>query len=76
MRLILAFNLRERSDAAEEDDDSPIEVWGASSAVVHDGTVQTYDLRADWSGGRWEGPWKQLVLVVWAQTSVPVSTAR
>ncbi len=72
MRLILAFNLRERSDAAEEHDEGPVEFWGASTAVVHDGTVQTYDLRADWSGGRWEGTWKQLVLVVWADKEASI----
>jgi arylsulfatase A-like enzyme len=72
MRLVLAFNLRERSDAAEEEDDSPVEFFGANTSVVHDGTVQTYDLRADWSGGRWEGPWTQLVLIVWADKQASI----
>lgn len=30
--------------------------------MIKDGSVQTYSLRADWSGGQWEGKWRQLIL--------------
>jgi arylsulfatase A-like enzyme len=29
-------------------------------------------LRADWSGGRWEGPWQQLILGFWAEKEVSI----
>jgi arylsulfatase A-like enzyme len=35
--------------------------------VIHDGSVQTYRLRADWSAGEWEGPWRQLGLLFGAE---------
>ncbi len=40
--------------------------WGEFLAMVNDGSVQTYRLRADWSAGQWEGPWRQLGLAVGA----------
>ena len=41
--------------------------------MIHDGSVQTYLLRADWywAGGRWEGPWQQLGL--WFNAGEPAS---
>ncbi len=35
--------------------------------VFTDGSVNTYLLRADWSGGEWEGPWQQLGIYVTAR---------
>ncbi len=37
--------------------------YGDDTPVIHDGSVQTYLLRADWSGppfGQWEDPWQEL----------------
>jgi len=59
MNVGLAFNLRDKS---KWEDGGPFEFRGENAPLIHDGTVQTYTLRADWSGGRWEGPWKQLIV--------------
>jgi arylsulfatase A-like enzyme len=58
--LNILFNLRESSDTAGGL--SAFAYFGESVAVIGDGSVQTYLLRADWSGGRWQGPWRQLAL--------------
>jgi arylsulfatase A-like enzyme len=68
----LAFNLRDKSDAEEEEDEGPAEFRGERARLIHDGTVQTYNLRADWSGGQWEGPWKQLILGFWAEKEASI----
>ncbi len=57
----LAFNLREKSEADDENT-PPFLYQGDVATVIKDGTVQTYSLRADWSGGKWEGKWRQLIL--------------
>jgi arylsulfatase A-like enzyme len=62
----LAFNLREESDTDEEDG-PPFLYRGETARVIKDGTVQTYSLRADWSGGQWEGKWRQLILYSFAE---------
>jgi arylsulfatase A-like enzyme len=72
MGLGLGFNLRDTSDAEEGEDHDPVEFRGENATVIHDGTVQTYTLRADWSGGRWEGPWKQIILGFWAETEADI----
>jgi arylsulfatase A-like enzyme len=72
MGLILFFNLQEKSDAEDEEGEGPFEFFGEMTTVIHDGTVQTYTLRADWSGGRWEGPWKQLGLGFWADKEASI----
>jgi arylsulfatase A-like enzyme len=72
MGVILAFNLREKSDATEEENEGPVRFFGENAPFIHDGTVQTYSLRADWSGGQWEGPWKQLVLGFWADKEASI----
>ena len=66
----LGFNLRDRSEVEEEDEASRF--IGETARLIHDGTVQTYSLRADWSGGRWEGPWQQLILGFWAEKEVTI----
>jgi arylsulfatase A-like enzyme len=71
MTVLLAFNLRDESEM-EDDDDPPVEFFGESATLIRDGSVQTYNLRADWSGGRWEGPWEQLVIAFWAEEPVSV----
>jgi arylsulfatase A-like enzyme len=62
----LAFNLREASDK-----DAKIRApWlyiGENAPVIMDGSVQTYSLRADWSGGQWKGKWQQLILYAFAE---------
>ncbi len=57
----LGFNLK--ADAGEGTGYPwPWDFPGERIDVVNDSSVQTYLLRADWSGGRWEGPWQQLGL--------------
>ncbi|MHC4711350.1 MAG: sulfatase-like hydrolase/transferase [Planctomycetota bacterium] len=67
MSLLVAFNLRDESEM-EKDDVNPtlFEFIGETATVIRDGSVQTYLLRADWSGWGWEGPWEQLVIGSWA----------
>ncbi|UCG76104.1 MAG: sulfatase-like hydrolase/transferase [Gemmatimonadota bacterium] len=74
MGFILGFNLRDKSEVEEgaEDEDLPFEYYGETATVIRDGTIQTYNLRADWSGGRWEGPWKQMVLGFWAEKEASI----
>ena len=50
MGLGLGFNLRDKSEGEEE---GPVEFRGENATLIRDGSVQTYSLRADWSGGRW-----------------------
>jgi arylsulfatase A-like enzyme len=62
----LRFNLPEESDT--DDEFTPPYLYrGESAPVINDGSVQTYSLRADWSRGRWEGPWRQLILTFFAE---------
>ncbi len=62
----IRFNLRTDDDAGEYEDYEeymgPFRYFGDTASVIHDGSTQTYMLRADWTGGRWQGPWKQLGL--------------
>jgi arylsulfatase A-like enzyme len=69
--LMLAFNLRDEAEM-EEEEAGPFRFRGENALVIRDGTVQTYNLRADWSGGRWEGPWKQLILGFWASEEASI----
>ena len=62
----LRFNLPEESETDDENT-SPYLFRGESATVINDGSVQTYSLRADWSRGRWEGPWRQLILTFFAE---------
>jgi arylsulfatase A-like enzyme len=62
----LAFNLPEVSETDDEDT-PPFLYRGETAPVIKDGTVQTYSLRADWSGGQWEGKWRQLILFSFAE---------
>ncbi len=57
----IGFNLLDESESDDEEH-WLFQFWGEQAAVISDGTVQTYSLRADWSGGDWEGPWRQLIL--------------
>jgi arylsulfatase A-like enzyme len=67
----LAFNLREES---KKDDKNlpPFLYWGENAPVIQDGSVQTYSLRADWSGGQWKGKWRQLILYTFAEEPVSI----
>ncbi len=62
----VGFNLPDASETDDEDS-PPILFMGEQSAVINDGAVQSYSLRADWSGGQWEGPWRQLVVFFTAE---------
>jgi len=62
----LAFNLREESETDGEKR-PPFLYMGESAKVIKDGSVQTYSLRADWSGGKWEGKWRQVILYTVAE---------
>jgi arylsulfatase A-like enzyme len=70
--VVMGFNLRDDSEMEEAEDESPVEFMGENATVIRDGTVQTYNLRADWSGGRWEGSWEQLVLGFWAEKEASI----
>jgi arylsulfatase A-like enzyme len=69
MNVLVAFNLRDESEMEEDDPNPfPFESIGEVTTVIHDGSVQTYLLRADYlvlGGG--EGPWEQLVIGFWAE---------
>lgn len=67
----VAFNLRERSATTTTGNSFPFRYTGDNSFPVRDGAVQTYVLRADWSGGEWEGPWRQLG--IWVRSDKPAS---
>lgn len=62
----LAFNLREETKRDNENL-PPFLYFGDQANIVSDGSVQTYSLRADWSGGKWEGKWQQLILYSFAE---------
>jgi len=66
----LGFNLKEGSGTAT-DDRFPFRFFGEFVDMFNDGSVQTYLLRADWSGGQWEGPWQQLGL--WVDAKEPTN---
>jgi arylsulfatase A-like enzyme len=66
----VVFNRREGS-GSDTDSAWPWEFGGDRSPVIADGSIQTYMMRADWSGGRWEGPLRQLGL--WVGASEPAS---
>jgi arylsulfatase A-like enzyme len=66
----LGFNLKEGS-ATARDGPFPYRFFGEELDVFNDGSVQTYLLRADWSGGEWEGSWQQLGL--WFSADEPAS---
>ncbi len=55
------FNLREEAGPTLFGQ-APFRFQGEFLFMVNDGSVQTYRLRADWSVGQWEGPWRQLGL--------------
>jgi hypothetical protein len=67
----LGFNLRGN---AEEDADWqwPWAFAGERIDVVNDSSVQSYLLRADWTSGLWEGPWRQLGLWIDAKDAATV----
>jgi arylsulfatase A-like enzyme len=59
----IGFNLKEGSGTAS-DERFPFRFFGEFVDMFNDGSVQTYLLRADWIGGKWEGSWQQLGLWV------------
>jgi len=65
--LAIRFNLNEEPPDPDSPGVNPFLYMGDAAAVINDGAVQTYLLRADWSGGRWEGPWRQLCLWFFAE---------
>ena len=63
--VLVGYNL-EPPDSIPENR-GPSRFYGDDAAIVNDGTVQTYRLRADWSLlwlGEWKDPWRQLVLSI------------
>jgi len=72
MGLILAFNFWSKSEMEEGEYEHPVKFFGERAPIIRDGTVQTYTLRADWSGGQWEGSWQQLILGFWAEKEASV----
>ncbi len=67
----LGFNLKEGS-GTDTDGAFPFRFGGAFVDVINDGSVQTYLLRADWSGGRWEDPLQQLGLWFYAEEEASI----
>ncbi len=59
--LALAFNLPEEPEK-DGKKNPPFLNIGEEANVIKDGSIQTYSLRADWTGGKWEGKWRQLIL--------------
>lgn len=57
----VGFNLRKKP-GTEPWEQGAIIYSGEYVDVIKDGSVQTYLMRADWSWGEWEGPWKQLII--------------
>jgi len=69
----IGFNLRAEI-GPEPFDVDPFIYSGADSAVIRDGTEQTYAMRADWSMdyfNQWKGPWRQMGIDVCSR--VPAS---
>ncbi len=61
--LTIVFNLRDpMPDAGQQG--GMFQFAGDNVPVIHDGSVQTYRLRADWPPRGGEGPWQELGLVV------------
>ena len=64
----IGFNRREGSGMGPP---FPYAFTGDRTPLVRDGSVQTYLVRADFSSGIWEGPWRQLGL--WFNADEPAS---
>lgn len=59
----VCFNLREKAGPTSREQGSFI-FDGEYVDVISDGSIKTYVMRADWSWGEWEGPWKQLGILI------------
>ena len=68
--LSIGFNLRS-SPGERENEQGPFLFMGDSVPIIKDGAEHTYLLRADWSWD-WEGPWKQLGLLIGADEKARV----
>jgi arylsulfatase A-like enzyme len=66
MWIAVTFNLR-KQPGTTPGEQSPFLFFGDSADVIKDGSVHTYLMRADWSRGKWKGPWEQLGIVVTAR---------
>ncbi len=64
--LDIGFNLRQRPGPTASEQ-GPFRFDGEYVEVINDGSVHTYLIRADWSWGEWEGPWKQIGIEVSGQ---------
>jgi len=62
----IGFNLRQRPGPTANRQ-GPFRFGGEYVEVINDGSVHTYLIRADWSWGEWEGPWRQIGIEVNAQ---------
>ncbi len=62
----IGFNLRQRPGPTANQQ-GPFRFGGEFVEVINDGSVHTYLIRADWSWGEWEGPWRQIGIEVKAQ---------
>ena len=66
-QLGVGFNLRKQPAGPGYRQQLTIRFVGEGVDVFTDSSVHTYLLRADWSGGQWEGPWQQLGIYVTAR---------
>jgi hypothetical protein len=64
--LSVGFNLRQKP-GPNSTQQGPFRFGGESVEVINDGLAHTYLVRADWSWGEWEGPWKQIGIKASAQ---------
>jgi arylsulfatase A-like enzyme len=55
----VGFNLRERPGPTANQQES-FRFVGEHVEVISDGSAHTYLIRADWSWGEWEGPWRHI----------------
>jgi arylsulfatase A-like enzyme len=59
----VGFNLRQQPGPTANRQ-GPFRFGGEYVQVIKDGSIHTYLIRADWSWGEWEGPWRQLGIEV------------
>ncbi len=62
----IGFNLRQRPGPTANRQ-GPFRFGGDNVEIINDGSAHSYLIRADWSWGEWEGPWKQIGIEISAQ---------
>ncbi|MFQ5743192.1 MAG: hypothetical protein ACE5HV_06335 [Acidobacteriota bacterium] len=65
-KITVGFNVREAPGPGVRER-GPFQVVGEMAHLIDDGNAHSYLMRADWSWGEWEGPWRQLGFEVTAE---------